>query len=239
MPMTILRATYGKDGKLSFVPFNYTPRPVTAGAELEEDFAIYGELTEKCLLLPPTSTMLLFCGDLGMTLFLRRAETPEDWKAFKGAFLFRYPCFEARYAKISCALRELIVPPKNGRRRQLSFPQVLFGGALLATLPTSVRLNVEAPLPFVKDRSRCDFELASKDGRQIRRSEIFGMVSRIHGPVTEHGCHYIQRQPQRLNRYAAAGLAPPLVVYADDLWDTSRLRRLVYEARDGLDSLES
>ena len=233
--MAILRAVYGADRQLSFIPFSYTPRPVVAGAELEEDFAIYAALASKCFSMPPTSTMLLFEGDLGLLLFLRRAETPESWRTFKSAFLLRFPYFDWRLTTLSCAISKLVVPHKNGRSRNPTFPHVLFGGVLLAMLPKTVCLRVEAPISGDNIQRRCDFELRTANHRRSLRYEIFGMLSRDNGFVTKHGYDYSKRQAARLAWYAAAGLPPPFIVYADDLWCVSRLRTMMEEARQQLD----
>ena len=60
------------------------------------------------------------------------------------------------------------------------------------------------------------------------------MLSRAHGPMTQAGHKYAVRQPMRLERYAAAGLPPPLVVYAEEVSDSKRLRAMVFAAGDRL-----
>ena len=183
--MAFLRAVFGEDRRPTFVPFIYKSRALVPGPELEQDFAIYEQLVIRCLYMPPTSTMLLFGGELGEELFLRRAETRSSWIAFQEAFLMRYPHFRIRLEKASAAMSELAVPYKNNGRRQPSFPQILFGCALLAMLPRTVRLRAEAPLSNGSCQCRCDLELSSKDGGRILRYEVCGMLSREHG-VKQH-----------------------------------------------------
>jgi hypothetical protein len=121
--MAFLRAVFGEDRRPVFVPFTYKPRALVPGPELEQDFTIYKRLVIRCFSIPPTSTMLLFGGELGVELFLRRAETRSSWIAFQAAFLARYPHFGIRLAKASAAITELVVPYKNNERRAPSFPQ--------------------------------------------------------------------------------------------------------------------
>lgn len=226
--MSLRRVEIGEDGAPIFSPFAYTARPVVDGPELREDFDIYAELTERCFWMPPTSPMLLFAGDVGVALFLRRAATLEQWWMFHHAFLANHLQFGKRFDMAAEALSARAVPFKNGKTPRLSFAQVVFGCALLAMLPRDVRLQLEVPLSGGRSRVRPDYELTSQDGRQIR-FEVNGMLSRTRGPVTEDGYHYLQRQPARLEQYAAAGCPAPLCVYADDLFDAGRLRTVISE----------
>lgn len=52
--------------------------------------------------------------------------------------------------------------------------------------------------------------------------------------LTQTGASYRERQPERLADYGRAGVPPPLMCYADQIWYRRSLREIVTAVRNSL-----
>jgi hypothetical protein len=205
------------------VPFPFTPVPVEPGAALNADIAFYRKLCTQ-VGLPPSSPMLLLTGSrCAKRLFLRRAAGSDDWLRFMEAFYQKYPKMRFRMAAARTAVTA--IPSGYSGRSKPLVPEIIVGWALLRALDPRFSLARDEPLPGVSGR-RCDFSVHAGE-RCIARIEVAGMIDGRGEPRTLDGHAYLARQPDRLRAYAAAGLPPPIIVNAGELFGAGRRRQVV------------
>ncbi len=230
--MTVAKAIFD-DAKGSYVsrPFVYTPAPVSPGRQLDRDVEQYVECAARCGLLP-SSLSLLFVDAAAEELFLRRAETPDSWEAFRAEVVRRHPNLAARTAAVTAQVKALATGDRRGAARDWrpTTPELCVGAALLTALPVGMTLVADAALPGGRRLTghvrRSDFVLASQKAQT--RVEVAGLVDSFGRPRTIHGARYVaETMVARAEAYAALGLPPPVTLYADQVIDRLRLAAIV------------
>jgi hypothetical protein len=222
--MALLSIKFTADGVCHGEPYKFTPAPLEPNDILDADVAIYRGLCRQ-LGLPPSSPMLLLAGgDEPRQLFLRRAETVDAWNAFKDIFFERAPNMRIMMAVAQAAVT--VIPIGYQGRSVLRVPEIVVGWEMLRAFGPKFGIVRDDPLPGAP-RRRCDFSIRAPDGRCLVRIEIAGMLDRQGQPCTLDGHAYMARQPARAQAYQLAGLPPPVIVYAGELFGVRRRRQLM------------
>ncbi len=206
--------------------FPFAPEAVSYGPALDRDIAIFHWLCSE-VGLPPSAPMLLLAGDeYARQLFLRRAATKPDWVIFMAAFGDRHPDIMTKRVAAEAAVKA-IPTGCPGWKSILTVPEIVLGWHLLTAVPAGMDIRRDQPLqePGAAGLWRADYVVSTSQCAVW--VEMAGMLDEAGQAQTTNALRYLNRQPDRMRAYEAAGLNPPVTVFAGELFGAARRQKML------------